>query len=286
MFFTASVLPVAVGTVAGARLAGTFDGAALALALASVVSVHAGVNVLNDVCDARNGADRANADRIHPFTGGSRFIQNGVLAEADMARLATALFGAGIVCGLALFALKGPAVLAFGALGLALGILYSWPPVQLAGRGFGEAAVGVGFGVLPVVGAAWLQAGTLVPLAVLLSLSLGCWIAAVLIANEVPDAAADAGAGKRTLVVRLGAGGTAILYAAVQAAAVIALADGAGLGWVPAWGVAGPALLGIAALMAARDLRGPRASLAHAIKLTLAIHLAGGLWLCLLAAAG
>jgi len=284
MFFTASVLPVAIGTVAGARHGGAFDGGAFALALAATVCVHAAVNVYNDVCDSRSGGDQANLDRIHPFTGGSRFIQNGVLGEDEMARLAHALLGVGVLLGIALVALKGPMVLALGAIGVGLGLLYSLPPVHLAGRGLGEIAVGIGFGVLPVVGAAWLQAGSHVPLAALLSLPLGCWIAAVLIANEVPDAAADEGADKRTLAVRLGPRGTRVLYAGVQAAAAASLAGGVSLDVLPVWSLVVPvALLGLAGI-AAKDLSGSRLDLTRAIKLTLAIHLAGGLWLCLLAA--
>jgi len=123
-----------------------------------------------------------------------------------------------------------------------------------------------------------------VPLAALLSLPLGCWIAAVLIANEVPDAAADEGADKRTLAVRLGPRGTRVLYAGVQAAAAASLAGGVSLDVLPVWSLVVPvALLGLAGI-AAKDLSGSRLDLTRAIKLTLAIHLAGGLWLCLLAA--
>ena len=202
MFFTASVAPVVIGTAVGAKRAGILDGTALALALTSVICVHASVNVFNDVFDAMSGADQANAARIHPFTGGSRFIQNGVMNGGEMATFAFVLLGVGSLLGAVLFALKSAAVLLFGAIGIALGILYSLPPVQLAGRGLGELAVAIGFGALPVMGGAWLQSGALSLQALLLSLPLGCWIAAVLIANEVPDAAADAAAGKRTLVVR------------------------------------------------------------------------------------
>jgi 1,4-dihydroxy-2-naphthoate octaprenyltransferase len=52
---------------------------------------HAGINVLNDYYDARSGADAANTERLFPFTGGSRFIQNGVLSEAETGRLGYAL---------------------------------------------------------------------------------------------------------------------------------------------------------------------------------------------------
>ena len=285
MFFTASVLPVVVGTAAGAKLTGILYGTAFALALASVVCVHASVNVFNDVFDAKSGVDQANAERIHPFTGGSRFIQNGVMNGGEMVTLAFALLGVGGLLGAVLFALKGATVLLFGAIGIALGILYSLPPVQLAGRGLGEIAVAIGFGVLPVVGGAWLQAGAFTAQALLLSLPLGCWVAAGLIANEVPDADTDAAAGKRTLVVRLSPGGIKALYLAVQAAALFALGVGVWFDRLPAWGLVVPAVLFAASASAAAGLNGPRASLIRAIKLTLTIHLAGGLWLCLLALA-
>ena len=285
MFFTASVLPVALGTLVGAGPAGGLDNISFVLALAAVVCVHGAINVTNDVCDAKNGADQANGGRIHPFTGGSRFIQNGVMSGDEMARLAFALLAVGGLLGAVLYALKGATVLWFGAIGVALGALYSLPPVQLAGRGLGEIAVAIGFGPLPAVGAAWLQTGALSGQAFLLSLPLGLWIAAVLIANEMPDAEADAAAGKRTLVVRLGPAGGKVLYLAAQAAALGSIGMGVWLGRLPGWGLIVPALLFAAALVAAANAGGARASLARAVKLTLAIHLAGGLWLCLLAVA-
>ncbi|MEK7819886.1 MAG: prenyltransferase [Pseudomonadota bacterium] len=285
MFFTASILPVVVGTAVGAKIAGAVDWAAFGLALASVVCVHAAVNVFNDVFDFKNGADAANAQRIHPFTGGSRFIQNGVMNAGEMAVLAFALLVAGAAFGTVLFAQKGAGVLLFGIVGVALGILYSMPPVALSGRGVGEIAVGLGFGALPVMGGAWLQCGMLSDQALLFSLPLGCWIAAVLIANEIPDAAADAAAGKRTLVVRLGPRGAQILYGAIQAAALLALVGGVLLGRLPAWGLALPVPLFALAGWAAWDLGRGREGLIRAIKRTLTVHAAGGAWLGVLAVA-
>ncbi|MDO9364902.1 MAG: prenyltransferase, partial [Methylotenera sp.] len=47
--------------------------------------VHAGVNVINDYFDALNGTDASNTERLYPFTGGSRFIQNGILTPKQIA---------------------------------------------------------------------------------------------------------------------------------------------------------------------------------------------------------
>ena len=69
-----------------------------------------------------------------------------------MARWGSALIGVGMVLGAVLIAIKGMTVLLFGLAGIALATLYSIPPVQLSARGWGEAAVGIGFGVLPVCG--------------------------------------------------------------------------------------------------------------------------------------
>ena len=49
-FFPASVLPVLAGSAWGFMAAGQFDLSAFILALLATVCVHAGANVLNDVC--------------------------------------------------------------------------------------------------------------------------------------------------------------------------------------------------------------------------------------------
>ncbi len=281
-FFTASVLPVLVGTGWGAGVAGALDALAFALAVAATVCVHAAANVLNDVYDDIGGSDRANDARIHPYTGGSRFIQNRVMDRGEMARWGWTLLGAGVLLGVALTAHAGLRVVWLGLAGVALAVLYSMPPVQLNARGLGELAVAIAFGVLPVTGAAWLQGAPLSAALVLLSLPLSLWTAAILLINEVPDAPADAGAGKRTLAVRLGAGGTARLYLALHAGAALAVVALAVLGALSAWALALPVALLLLSGRAARGIVAPgpgRAALRRGIEATLAVQLLGGLWL-------
>jgi len=282
IFLPASLLPVFVGTAWGSRAAGVLDLQALLLALAAVVCVHGAVNVLNDVFDDAHGGDRVNSERIYPFTGGSRFIQNTVMTTPEMARWGAALLTLGMLFGLWLVLARGLVVLWLGLIGVALGLAYSMPPLRLSDRGVGELAVGLGFGILPVTGAAWLQNGRWDPVVIWLALPVSLWVALILLANEVPDARADGAVGKRTLVVRLGSAGTAWLYFTLQ---VLALAP---LGVLTAQGAMPPGVLILAAIawpaavLAARDLRagmaGP-ARVRRAIKLTLAIHALGCLWL-------
>jgi 1,4-dihydroxy-2-naphthoate octaprenyltransferase len=202
-FLLASLLPVALG-LAGARHAGVAIDAGLAfLTLLAAALLHAGINVINDVVDARNGTDAINVDRVPPFTGGSRMVQDDVYTVPELARLATILFGLAIAIGLWLIVQSGPVLLVLGAIGFLLGWGYSAEPLALNRRGLGEFAVLAGFGLLPA--ASWsIQTGTLAPMSLALGLPGGLLIAALLYINQFPDVAADAAVGKRHWVVRLG----------------------------------------------------------------------------------
>ena len=279
-FFTASVLPVLVGTAWAGAADHAFNGLTFALALLATVLAHAATNVYNDVGDDLNGTDPANVGRIYPYTGGSRFIQNGILDRAQMFRLAVVLAALALAVGGWLTLLRGGGVLLLGLTGLALGLFYSQPGVQLSGRGSGELACAVGLGALPVAGAAWLQAGVVDPAAWLLGAMVAVWVCLILLINEVPDSVADAAAGKRTLAVRLGEGGTRVLYRLLT---LVALAAGLALvarGELPQWTALPVLLLAVGGFKAAGGISlepARRAVLTRSIEMTLGIHAAGSI---------
>jgi len=70
--------------------------------VAFALVAHAGINVLNDYYDALNGTDAINTERVFPFTGGSRFIQNGVLSMRETAIFGVTLVVLVILAGIAL----------------------------------------------------------------------------------------------------------------------------------------------------------------------------------------
>jgi hypothetical protein len=176
-FFPASALPVLAGSAWGFYSAGTFEVLVFALALFATVCVHAACNVLNDVGDESGGTDKQNEDRIYPYTGGSRFIQTGIMSMGEMARLGISLLFLAALAGLGLIFIKGAMVLYFGLVGITLGVLYSLGPVRLASLGIGETAVAVAFGVVPIAGAAWLQGAALDANLLIFSLPIGLWVA-------------------------------------------------------------------------------------------------------------
>lgn len=285
-FFPASVLPVLAGTAWGVQVSGHFSVVLFLLALVATVCVHAGANVLNDVGDDSGGTDRQNTERIYPYTGGSRFIQTGIMEASGMARLGISLLAVAAIAGLLLLLMKGPMILAFGISGVLLAVLYSLGPLRLASLGLGELAVAVGFGVLPVVGAAWLQSETIDSAALLFSLPVSAWVAAILLINEVPDVAADGATGKRTLPVRLGFRGTAVLYALIHVLAIAAIVWLTARGNLPLLAPLVPLGLLLLALKAARSIAGgigDRAAMTAAIEATLAVHTLGSVWLAAMA---
>jgi 1,4-dihydroxy-2-naphthoate octaprenyltransferase len=276
-FFPASVAPVIVGSTWGYSVAGGFDWVLFALALLATLLVHLASNVLNDVGDDASGADRINDERIFPYTGGSRFIQNGILTSRQMAALGISLLVLGMLVGLVLAALRGPAVLIFGIIGVALGVLYSLPRIELSAHGVGEAAIAVAFGLLPVNGAAWLQSGQVDWESILISVPVSMWVAAILLINEVPDRGSDGRAGKRTLVVRLGVDNTRRLYLFLHLTASAALLAAGFTALIPWWmGVVSVGLIP-GAYRAAVHIREPldRTRLTHSIEITLRLHTAG-----------
>lgn len=282
MFLSASILPVLLGTASGWRADGQLDGVVLLLGLVAIACVHAAGNVLNDVYDDLEGTDRVNEGRVFPFTGGSRFIQNEVMSRRGMTQWGLTLLALGGVLGAVLLAMTGVELLFFGLAGTILFACFLVPPVRFEARGLGETAVGLGFGVLPVITAEWLQTGIVSVTGLFLSVPVALWIANVLLINEVPDAQADSGTGKRTLVVILGLDRVRRLYLLLNGLALVAVMLAVGRGVLPPITIAGPVALCLAAFLAARAIgsgSGSRATLMRGIKITLAIHAAGTLWL-------
>lgn len=231
---------------------------------------HAGVNVLNDYYDHLNGTDAANTARLFPYTGGSRFIQNGVLTPAQMLAYGLALLGVVIAGGLWLIAETGRGLFWIGLAGLSIGWAYSAEPLKLNSRGLGELCVAAGF-VLIVGGADFVQRGVYSGLPWLGGLPYALLTTNILFINQFPDRDADARAGKRHWVVRLAPEKAATAYALIAATAAIALAANVMADVLPVQALLSlvgmlPSITAARRLM--RDCRRP-ADLAPAIKATL-----------------
>jgi 1,4-dihydroxy-2-naphthoate octaprenyltransferase len=253
-FLSATLIPVSVG-IAIAAASGFFDPISALVTIVGACAVHLGLNVANDVFDARLGADDLNLNPTQ-YSGGSRVIQYGLVSLDRMAAISLACYAAGIACGLFLLATHGsPALLAIGALGVVLSVGYTAPPLKLVYRGLGELTTAIGFGPLMLLGAYVVQSGgSISSEALVASVPIAVLVALILYVNEIPDRSGDALAGKRTLPVRLGREVVIGLYGAAVVAAFGVVITGVAIGVLPV-----PTLLALAAApYALRVYRGLR----------------------------
>lgn len=201
-FLTASILPVLTSLAYVYSTALTIDYLLATIILLDIVLIHSAGNVLNDYFDARSGNDGMNDNHIHPFTGGSRVIQNGWLSEQQMLVYGSVLLAAGLLLGLVLVLQGGAVVLVIGVTGALLTYFYSAPPC-LACRGMGDLTIAICFGLLPALGTVYVLTGALDINALWIGLIIGCFVAAILWINSIPDIDADKQVGKNTWPSRL-----------------------------------------------------------------------------------
>jgi 1,4-dihydroxy-2-naphthoate octaprenyltransferase len=251
-FLSVTLVGVLLGLACAYHDVGRVDAWTAMLTLLLALAVHAGVNVINDYEDAINGTDEANAERIFPFTGGSRFIQNGILSRRATAVLGYSLLAAVIPGGLLLVHWSGPGLLWIGLVGLLVGWAYSTPPLSLNSRGLGELSVAVGFACI-VIGADYVQrrGWDSTPFAAGLSYSL--FVTNLLFINQFPDRSADLAAGKLHWVARLQPVHARWGYVLVASAGGFGLISGVTRGCLPVEALAG-LLAWVPAAFAAREL--------------------------------
>ena len=232
-FFTASIVCVLLGLVAGWYHSRQADLLGAAAILVASVLMHAGADMMNDYDDHVNGADEANHEYISPFSGGSRMIQAGVLTAAEVRRTAYALLAGGMLILFLLALRSGPLMLLLAAIGLFTSLFYTGKPLYLASRGLGELVVGFNFGPVLVAAGYYVQAHRLSMGALLASLPMMFLVTAILYVNEMPDYAGDRAAGKRTLVVRLGRARASYGYIVLMAASYLSIVLAVAAGQLP-----------------------------------------------------
>ena len=285
-FFIAVITPAILGTAIAWQSTGIFHWPYFLLVLLGAISINGVTNLVNDYFD--RATDDINVDYVAPFTGGSRMIQQGLLAPSRV-------FGAGMLCLAAAIAIgaylvwdtwaSGPMILILGAIGVFCGFFYTAPPFKLGYHWVAEAIVGLNCGILVTLGAYWIQVQSFswqsleswVP--VIASIPLAILIAAVLWVNEIPDYAADKAVSKNHMVVILGKERAAKGYLMLLCAAYVCIALRGIPGEIPLL-----ALLGLLALpLAIRAMRiaiknyADSKALAPANALTPMIYLATGL---------
>jgi len=224
-FLVASAAPVLVGSTLGYATTGSFNPALFILALLAIMALHAGANMANDYFDHISGNDRLNKNPT-PFSGGSRYIQEGILSPKATLLAALVSLALGSAIGVVIVLLtQSVFILILGLIGLLGGFFYTAPPIRLGYRSVGEFVIFLLFGLLPVYASYYLQTETIDTTPILPGCLIGILIFLVILVNEFPDLSADAAVNKKTLVVSFGVPASVWIYRiALVASFLIAVA--------------------------------------------------------------
>lgn len=203
-------LPLALsGIIMGCGLAwfyGTIHAPVSVLAIITAICIQIFSNFANDYGDSRKGTD--NLYRIGP----SRTVQTGEITLKEMEKGMIFVGGLSLFFGswlvyVATWHISPAVFLRFIGLGV-LSLLAAW--FYTSGKhaygyvGLGDLAVFLFFGLLPVAGAFFLNAGFLKPAVLLPAGTMGLFSAGVLNLNNMRDIGNDGRSGKITLPVRMG----------------------------------------------------------------------------------
>ncbi|BBJ00062.1 1,4-dihydroxy-2-naphthoate polyprenyltransferase [Ferrigenium kumadai] len=281
-FLTASLMACLIGLAIARHDGLAVDAALAAVTLLFALMAQAGTNVLNDYYDALNGTDARNVERIFPFTGGSRFIQNGVLTLAQTRNFGFVLLACVAAAGLWLMLASSPQLIYIGLAGLFIGWAYSAPPFRLNSRGQGELCVAAG--ILSItVGTDFVQRKGFAAAPFIAGLSYALLATNLLYINQFPDRKADTEAGKLHWVARLDVQHARWGYVLIVLLAYAWLLSVVALGWLPMLALLAFLALPLsvkAARLLLRHAAQPQ-QLGDAIKLTIAAMMAHGALLSL-----
>ena len=207
----AALAPVIVGTsVAWWESSTRWDRAALALVVALALQI--GVNYSNDYSDGIRGTDDQ-----RPHTGGPvRLVGQSLAPPRQVLAAALVSFLVAACAGLTLVLITQQWwLMGVGSAAIAGAWFYTGGTRPYGYAGLGEVFVFVFFGVVAVMGTAYVQTLSASLLAFLLSVTMGAFACAILVANNLRDRVSDADSGKHTLAVRLGDARTRVLYSAL-----------------------------------------------------------------------
>jgi len=215
--FPSSIIPVLLASAVAFRLEIAFSYFYLFLTLLSAVLFHAGTNLINDYYDYFNGVDEKGSDST------TWVLTKGLLTPKKVYRNAIFLFACAMAAGIPLVIKQGMRLIAFGIIGALGGFFYTAPPIAYKYRGWGEVCVFFLMGPFLAMASFMGITGRVNIEIALYSLPLGFLVAAIMYGNNLRDFEGDARRGLKTLAIRLGWKRARWGYAALIAAAYLAL---------------------------------------------------------------
>jgi 1,4-dihydroxy-2-naphthoate octaprenyltransferase len=152
-----------------------------------------------------------------------RLVGSGAASPGAVKRAAFLAFGVAAVAGLVLAATTAWWLVVVGALCVLAAWFYTGGTKPYGYVGLGEVMVFVFFGLVAVIGTAYVQSEAWQWSALAAAIGIGGIACAILVANNLRDIPTDRISGKNTLAVRLGDARTRTLYVLLLLVALLAL---------------------------------------------------------------
>ena len=198
------------------------------LALLGLVLCHISVNVLNDYFDYVSGVDLKTLKT--PFSGGSGILPANRLRAKQVLWYGIICFILAVPIGIYFTVSLGWQLLPLVILGAICILFYTSVILKIH---FPEWSPGLGLGILPVLGAYFVQTGHYSFSALIAAVPSGFLVLNLLLLNEFPDADADKTARKKTLPITMGKRNAAIVYTAFTAATYVWILGAWAFGTMP-----------------------------------------------------
>lgn len=221
-------LPLAMsGILMGAALSflyGGFHAAVTILAIVTALLIQIFSNFANDYGDSQKGTD--NQHRVGP----KRTVQSGEISPKQMKAGMVVLILLSLASGIWLVALGTQGLhltafllfLFFGIVALIAAYRYTAGSNPYGYAGFGDLAVFLFFGILPVAGTYFLNTHHMNLELFLPAISIGLFSTGVLNLNNMRDIENDRNSGKNTVVVRMGSSNSKIYHSLLIAGGMLA----------------------------------------------------------------
>ncbi|MGC8562959.1 MAG: prenyltransferase [Thermoplasmata archaeon] len=169
------------------------------LLLVVTISMQAGMNLAMDYFDHLNSRPLRNEDTLYPL--GSYFIEKlGVQPKTIRYGFLTMMTIAVVVGLTVVYLTKSIFLLSLGLIAVFLSLLYVVPPIKLGARGIGEISTFFSFGPFPVLGTIVALGYSIVPDAILVSLSLGLLASSIRYLHHLPE---DREGGRRVRLFKI-----------------------------------------------------------------------------------
>ena len=202
-----SVLPSLVA-IALASHAPDFSVVMSLLAVVGVVCAHLCINLADDYFDYKKKSIEAREAIAHrgmrARMGKYPYLTSGEATPGDLLFVTLIFAVAGLLIGVAIFSVRGVAILYIALATAVLGFSYSGGLLRLSYRGLSGVTMGIMFGPIMMSGVYYSAAGSFSLATMLVSVSTGLLMVNIAFVHDIMDYEPDKEVGKITLAVLLG----------------------------------------------------------------------------------